>query len=301
MADGQPQWQGQLSLKSDAAAEQQDLMLLALSWSPDGQTLASSNGEAVYLWDTATGRLKHSFHPAPTQPGLPIALAWSPDGQTLATGGFGTVQLWNSNRGKLQQTLFTPETRSTTLEGTLPQGVISSVSWSPDGMQLAIAAEDSTIQLWNSQTQQIERRIQSGQGWIEELSWSPDGQRWAVLGDVIRLKLWDATQGTALQTLSGFEGEVSSLSWRPNHQSLAIALNDGSLELWDATSGTVQQTLEQWQPPEPPVSNVVSWSPDGRTLAVGQGDRLRLWQITPHLDSPLNQRDRRPTQAQQSS
>ena len=74
--------------------------VLAMSFSPDGKTLATSDFVAsrVYLWDTSTGRRLG----APLdQKGMVADVAFSPDGQTLAVGLHGTASepgrtiLWN--------------------------------------------------------------------------------------------------------------------------------------------------------------------------------------------------------------
>ena len=59
-------------------------------FSPDGTTLATSNSDAVLLWDVATGQ----------QIGGPLnangtrAVAFSPDGKTLVIGG-GPTRQWD--------------------------------------------------------------------------------------------------------------------------------------------------------------------------------------------------------------
>jgi WD40 repeat protein len=67
----------------------------SMVFSPDGHTLASSDGDTIRLWD-----ITNPASPRPlgqTPPGGDTGLlAFSPDGHTLADGGYdGTVQLWN--------------------------------------------------------------------------------------------------------------------------------------------------------------------------------------------------------------
>ena len=49
-----------------------------LSWSPDGQYLASAARDSVRVWDTVSGSLVRTFD------AYSSAVGWSPDGRTLA-------------------------------------------------------------------------------------------------------------------------------------------------------------------------------------------------------------------------
>ena len=68
------------------------------AFSPDGKTIASWSGDdAVWLWDTQTGRHKGTL----TGHTKGIAcLVFSPDGRTLASGSLDmTVRLWTHRNG----------------------------------------------------------------------------------------------------------------------------------------------------------------------------------------------------------
>src|SRR5262249_27874008 len=78
-----------------------DMMLvLALAFSPDGETLAcGASGPAgqVRLWSVREARERPAF----AHPGWIHAVAFSPDGSVLASaGGDGAVRLWGLATGK---------------------------------------------------------------------------------------------------------------------------------------------------------------------------------------------------------
>ncbi|MFB2836620.1 AAA-like domain-containing protein, partial [Floridanema evergladense] len=138
--------------------------VISVSWSPDGQTLATGSADkTVKLWNrqgkllqTLTGHQNSVF-----------SVSWSPDGQTLATGSAdGTVKLWN-RQGKLLQTLNGH------------QNSVNSVSWSPDGQTLATASDDNTVKLWNRQGKLLQT-LNGHQNSVNSVSWSPDGQTLAT-------------------------------------------------------------------------------------------------------------------------
>ena len=104
-----------------------------VSFSPDGNTLATGSGPSVNLWDVSTGKLRSTLHGPP----YVIWLSFSPDGSTLAAGnGRGTVHLWDVSTNALRKILIVDEWR------------VIDVSFSPDGTTLAIN-NDGQVLLWD--------------------------------------------------------------------------------------------------------------------------------------------------------
>ncbi|MFB2896334.1 AAA-like domain-containing protein [Aerosakkonemataceae cyanobacterium BLCC-F50] len=227
----------------------------SVSWSPDGQTLASaSSDKTVKLW-SKQGKLLQTLknHQESVR-----SVSWSPDGQTLASASDDkTVKLW-SKQGKLLQTL----------KG--HQAVVWSVSWSPDGQTLASASDDKTVKLWSKQGKLLQTL--KNQESVSSVSWSPDGKTLASASDDNTVKLW-SKQGKLLQTITGHQESVWSLSWTPDGQTLATGSGDNTVKLW-SKQGKLLQTLSSHQG----VVISLSWSPDGQTLASASGDKtVKLW------------------------
>ncbi|MBE9226159.1 AAA-like domain-containing protein [Phormidium sp. LEGE 05292] len=272
-----------------------------VSWSPDGETLATASGDkTVKLWDKQ-GKLLHTLIGHQDSVG---SVSWSPDGQTLATGSDDkTVKLWNK-QGKLLPTLIGHQDSVTSvswspngqtlatasgdktvklwnLQGKLlhtlkgHQDSVDTVSWSPDGQTLATGSSDKTVKLWNPQGKLL-HTLKGHQDYVDSVSWSPDGQTLATASGSKdkTVKLWNL-QGKLLHTLIGHEAYVESVSWSPNGQTLATASDDNTVKLWNK-QGKLLQTLTGHQSP---VWNV-SWSPDGETLATGSADKtVKLWNL----------------------
>src|SRR5262249_56632216 len=99
--------------------------------SPDGQLVASSSIDAVYVWDAWTRKVKFRFA---DHTGLVVRLAFSPDGRRLATASDDkTVILWDLTTGR--RALAAPLRHSARVHG---------VAFQPDGTTLATACIDLT-------------------------------------------------------------------------------------------------------------------------------------------------------------
>src|SRR5581483_12389150 len=114
----------------------------ALTYSPDGKTVATAGSYTIDLWDVATGRRLHALagHATPV-----VSVAFSPNGSELASGDGeeGTLIVWSLKDRKPRHT-FT---------GHFPN--VLSLAYSPDGKVLASGdgyrgsgGLDAQIRLW---------------------------------------------------------------------------------------------------------------------------------------------------------
>lgn len=153
---------------------QQNGLVLAVAWSPDGARIASSAGGAgsdaiVKVWNATNGQtlftyqghvlsalsagfpgrsaLSASLPFLPTHPasgsGIGVfAVAWSPDSTTVASGGGlgdGSVQIW---KPATHERVFTfPSSNG--------GSYINTLAWSPGGAHIASASDNITT-VWQS-------------------------------------------------------------------------------------------------------------------------------------------------------
>ncbi|NET33875.1 MAG: hypothetical protein F6K19_17955 [Cyanothece sp. SIO1E1] len=273
--------------------------VLDVSFSPDGQTLASASADGTATLWNQQGKPLASLQ---AHQGWIWSICFSPDGQTLATAsGDSTIRLWQvqgeplgiihgHKRGVYSarfspngQTLATASADGTARLWNLAgeplaifqqhQGSVRSICFSPDGFTLATASGDNTARLWDLHGRPIEV-FQGHRGSVREASFNPNGQFLATASGDKTARLWDL-QGQQLMEFQGHQAGVRSLSFSPNGKTLATASEDGITCLWDL-EGILITTFpgnQSW-------INSVRFSPDGQTLATASGDgTIRLWDL----------------------
>ena len=259
----------------------------AIQFSPDGTQLAVGSGIGVWLYDVNTGKEISLF------PGICRALAFSPDGRFLVNGGDDATTLWEVATG-----------RKVTRHNSLPA---ASVLWfSEDNKTLVILNESGDTICWidtdteKRNVKKIENRF--GSQSHTRVVYALTHGKVAIAEDSGILQLWNAKSGKKVFTLTGpaerlqAEGiggaefnRIISLAFSPDGTRLASGRLDRTVRLWD-TAGNNEPILLQKQSLSPALlrstqefvdgPNVLLFSPDGKILACGEGQNVKLWDIT---------------------
>ena len=237
-------------------------LVSALTFSPDGKTLASTRrtGRQVELWNPATGHLQATIK---GHNGGISDLAFSPDGAHLASACSDTmVRIWDTTRDQEARSL-------------VEQDEIAGVAFGPDGSYLATAGRDRTVTLWNLATGQVIRVLHGHTDMVQCVAISPDGRRAASGGDDRSVRIWEIATAKELRVLQGHTNSILDVAFSPDGKTLASAGDDRIIRLWDAETGRAIRTLEG----HTLGVTAIALSPDGKTLASsGKDGFVILWE-----------------------
>jgi WD40 repeat protein/class 3 adenylate cyclase len=147
---------------------------------------------------------------------------------------------------------------------------IANLSWSPDGEQLAAAAQMGNIRVWDVATGNLRFRITTQDFHIFNILWSPNGKILAASTEKNGVFFLDASSGRSLGPLDSPSRktpiEVMGLAWSPKGRTLALG-TEGSVELWDVKTRNLRYRF-----PEQRAVIAVRFSPNGRYLAATSYD-----------------------------
>jgi WD40 repeat protein len=240
-----------------------------VTFSPDGQTLASAQWWGGELWNVSDGTFLRSLNRPGYDGGTNDSrIVFSPDGQLLATGSGqmdGMVRLWNVHDGRLVRTIEAHE------EG----DVVKAVAFSPDGQLLASGSGDGTVKLWLVADGSLIRTMTGHTDGVVSVGFGPGGDTLISASWDTTIKVWRAMDGKLLRTLEGHTAMIRDMALTRDRHLLVSGSDDTTVRLWRVSDGTLLHTLDFDQ---------TVWSVAvaslGQTIAAGASDgTLRFWNL----------------------
>jgi WD40 repeat protein len=243
----------------------------ALALSADGRLLAAGAGDAVYVWEAATGRqLMRGPHRA-ASPSMPLrlgsrdggvfAVAFHPAGFHVVSGAQDhAVRVWDIGSGREEFRGYQSD-------------AVYSVDISPDRHWLASGGMDETARVWNLQDGSERYRLQH-QYVVQKVQWTSDGSLLTVSGDGTA-RIWSMATGRELSRMY-HSGYVFDAAVSPSGSRAITGDWDGSVRVWELGGGGGGAILGLAHEG----ARRARYSPDGtHVITIGETNFAQLWAV----------------------
>ena len=253
-----------------------------IGFSSIGELLASGGSGKLILWDVATGMEINTLETS-------RVFAFSPNGQQLATVRDvhqltvkNGVQLWDiRNPKKITEIASLPFD-----EAHRAKSSACAVDISSDGKWIAAGNFNGTVNVWDLQTRQLVKSLETSLYSMDYLKFSPNNKYMACGGHELDMYSTASVKGFIMWELSSWQrkgevlrGHIENLVFSPDGK-MCVSPNNRTIhgrgvEIWSTVNGAPITFLRT-------EARDVSFSQDGNILATGGHDGiLRLWELTP--------------------
>jgi WD40 repeat protein len=251
----------------------------AVAFAPDSGSLAVLTGPwlpHVRLHDIASGQERGL--PTGHRGGI-VGLCFTSEGGGLSAWGPWGATRWDTRTGEVVARMRAPG--DTRLWGDL----------APDSRTVATAGgKQPAIQIWDalaSGNPPLPKSILPGhKGALTALAFAPGGKLLATGGDDQIVNLWEfgpreQAASPLRHALTGHLAPIVALAFTHDGRVLASAARDGIVKLWDVQRGTERGSLTN----QPSLIASLTFSPNGKNLAVWSVHGLKLWEVAESKES----------------
>jgi hypothetical protein len=184
-----------------------------------------SGGEAVLMFNPATGETISTLSIYPQHYGSLHAIALSSDGSLLAAcrGGYDNdIRVFAMKSGE----------RILTIWGHADD--VTSVAFSATNDLIVSASKDGTVRVWDSSTGKLLHRFEHHEWWVNQAVFAPTGDLVYSAGQNT-VCVWDIASGKLVRTLQHDNG-VECIEISPDGKTLVASQGSGSWVVWDLVS-----------------------------------------------------------------
>ena len=236
----------------------------SFAFSADSRQAAIGETATVHLFDLASGRERLAFS---TGFGSQ-RLAFSPDGRRLAVVSpweSPTVRVYDAANGGLVQQL--------TLPGTI---VASAPDWHADGERLVVGGVNGRAYILRVPDGRVLATLEGHAQDVTEVSFTQDGEHVLTHSWDATCRLWEVATGRQLLSCPG----NISMAIHPGSPRLGYVTDrNRSVQFLELADGREYRTLAADLGAGQGIYRQAAFSPDGRLLAAGMDDGVRLWDL----------------------
>ncbi|KAL0271924.1 UNVERIFIED_CONTAM: hypothetical protein PYX00_005072 [Menopon gallinae] len=200
--------------------------------------------------------------------------------KTLATGDYSSEQVLEIVYQ--QQAVFKvrPVTRCTSSLPGHAESVLT-VRFSPDSKHLASGSGDTTVRLWDLDTQTPLLSLTGHKNWVLCLEWSPDSSKIASGDKNGHIIVWTPEGRQLGKTLISHKQWITSLCWEPYHMNpecrlLASGSKDGDIRIWDVLQGQTVRILSS----HTKSVTCIKWGGSGLLYSSSQDRTVKVWRVS---------------------
>jgi WD40 repeat protein len=252
--------------------------IYTVTFSPDRKYIASGGWDkTVRLWDRASGRLVRTFV---GHEGSVREVRFSRDSRQIVSASEDKcIKIWSVSSDREFATLYGHEHYA------------QSACFSPDGHHIVSGGLDRTTKIWFA-AESNQLTFYGHDGWVNHVAFGPDSRQVATGSYTFArgkfLQVWDPVTGEPKLTFPTVTMPVQGIAMNPEGRRLAAIGLDATVGVWDSATG---QRLLSIKEPGPiaaaPIrshserrmwvkelqlsSRALAYSPDGRQLAVSEG------------------------------
>jgi WD40 repeat protein/serine/threonine protein kinase len=245
------------------------VLILGLSYSPDGQSIAAGCGGFNDYTHSGFVRLRSAqdgraiAEPIQGGPGGVLSVAFSPDGRRLGYSSRDIVEIRD----------LSSHARPLVHQLRRHSNFVYAVAFSPGGRMVATGGWDQTIWLWDLLSGAPKEGLVGHRGFVRGLAFSPDGRRLVSGSEDNSVRRWDLSGTGENAAFHGHTGFVHCVAFSPDGVLCASGSQDGTVKLWPVDAPDSQVTFRN----SPGWVGTVAFSPDCRRVATAHDGNVRIW------------------------